>query len=175
MSIATKVTFIVLGIFLALFDVAFIVDDVHADYVYDNTIGSYWELSVKASTLEQKSTYLNSFVAALDSAHLSGHNALIFETPDNDYDQNLIALKSLQQRMVEIKGMDVKSFEYQQAIAQITAQEQGEADRLLGVFRGVWYKQYHPLVWNFYAFLTEAMLLIVGIVFILIGALSDAY
>lgn len=175
MTLGTKITFIVLGVVLALIGAAFIVDDVHADYVYDNTIGSYWELSVKASTLEQKSTYLNSFVAALDTAHLSGHDALVFETPDNDYDQNLIALKSLQQRMVEIKGMDVKSFEYQQAISQITAQEQGEAEHLLGIFRGVWYKQYHPLVWNFYAFLTEALLPIAGIVFFLVGILTDTY
>jgi len=128
--------------------VAYIAADVHASFQYENQVESYWTLSEKASTLEQKSAYLDQFVKALDDSHLSGNGAWIWQTPDNDYGQNYTALKSLQQRMEEIKGMNVKSFEYQQAISQITAQEQGEARTLLACIKDVWFKCQHPLFWG---------------------------
>jgi hypothetical protein len=110
--------------------------EVFADFEYENSIGSYWSLSEKASSLDAKADYLNKFVAAVEAAHLEGNNAIFLRTPDNSIEQNMVALHSLQKRMNEIKGMDVTSFAYQQAIQQITAQEQGEASKLLGVIEG---------------------------------------
>jgi hypothetical protein len=124
--------------------------EILADYELDKTMGSYWCLSVKSSDLNTKAEYLNRFVAAVEDAHLSGYNAIWLQTPDNSIAQNMVALHSLQSRMNEIKSMDVTSFAYQQAISQITAQEQGEADKLLGTIRGVWYLQQHPLLWDWY-------------------------
>lgn len=123
--------------------------DARARYAYGRGIGSYWNLSVKASTLTMKADYLNQFVAAIDSARLTGHNALFFLTPDNDVALNVVTLKNLQHRMEEIRGMDVTSFAYQQAIAQISAaQEQDEATHILGVIKGAWYLEYHPFLWD---------------------------
>jgi hypothetical protein len=119
-------------------------------YEYTRTIKSYWELSVKASTLEKKSEYLDQFVAGLNAAHLSGNNAIFFKTPDNSYEQNFAALTSLQTRMHEISEMNPKSFEYQVAIGQITAQEQGEAGKMLDQLEGVWYLNRHPSYWKWY-------------------------
>lgn len=126
----------------------FIKGCVSADYEYSRKIGSFWNLSVKASTLQLKADYLNRFVAAVDSAHLSGNNAIIFPTPDNSVEQNLTTLHSLQQRMAEIRNMDVTSFAYQQAISQITAQEQDEAVNMLGVIEGRWYLNNHLIYWD---------------------------
>lgn len=44
--------------------------------------------------------------------------------------------------------MKVTSFEYQTAMQQITGQEQGEANEMLSVFKGVWYKENFILLWN---------------------------
>lgn len=122
--------------------------EVLADYDYENTIGSYWSLADKASSLNAKADYLNQFVAAVEAAHLDGNDALFLKTPDNSIEQNMLALHSLQSRMNEIRGMDVTSFAYQQAIQQITAQEQGEAKALLGVIEGKWYLDHHILLWD---------------------------
>lgn len=120
----------------------------YADYQYDRGIGGFWELSDRASTLDLKSDYLNKFVAAIEAERYSGYNAIFFRTPTNSYDGNLATLKSLQARMQEIRGMDPKSFEYQQAISQITAQEQGQAQDMLGVFEGLWMLKYWPILWD---------------------------
>lgn len=167
----------VAGIFLTLiFSVLLIwsiAADVLADYELDKSIGSYWELSVKASTLDAKAQYLDQFVKAVDDAHLSGNNALFLKTPDNSFEQNVAVLKTLQNRMNEIKGMDVTSFAYQQAIQQITAQEQGEATKLLGVIAGVWYLQHHPLLWEWINLIKYLIVIAGGLVGLILAIAGD--
>lgn len=143
--------------------------EIVTDYEYDKTIQSYWSLSEKASTLAQKSSYLDKYVAAIEGAGLSGNNAIIFPTPDNSYEQNLVALKSLQGRMHQIQGMDEQSFAYQTAIQQITAQEQGEAQHLTDTFEGIWYLRYHYWLWGWVDGLWWAGL-ILGLTFAAVGA-----
>jgi hypothetical protein len=135
--------------------------EILADYEYDNSIGSYWSLSVKASTLAAKADYLDKFVKAVDAAQLTGNDAIFLKTPDNGIEQNLVTLHSLQTRMNEIRGMDVTSFAYQQAISQITAQEQDEASNLLGVIKGVWYLKNHSMLWGWVDFLKWALLMLI--------------
>jgi hypothetical protein len=146
--------------------------EVLADYEYTNNIGSYWSLADKASTLQAKSEYLDKFAAAIDAEHLSGNNAIFLKTPDNSVEQNLAVLHTLQSRMKEIKGMDVTSFAYQQAIQQITAQEQGEADKLLEVIEGSWYLKNHVFLWNWIDVVKWCILIgfaIVSAVFLIVG------
>jgi hypothetical protein len=123
------------------------IQEIYTNYECNRDLLSYWKLSAKASTLKQKSLYLDEFVANLEAAHLSGNNALILKTPDNSYEQNMATLKSLQSRMEEIKSMDVKSFEYQQAMYQISAQEEGGVNGV-GDLIGVWYLDHHTSVWG---------------------------
>jgi hypothetical protein len=122
---------------------------IYADYDYSRRVQSYWNLGIKASTLQQKSVFLDQYVTALDSSGLAESNdALVFKTPDNSFDQNMVALKSLQGRINQIKGMDEQSFAYQTAIQQITAQEQGEADHLVSTFKACWYLRHHFSYWG---------------------------
>jgi hypothetical protein len=51
----------------------------------------------------------------------------------------------------EIQKMNVASFEYQTAIQQITAQEQGEAQAMLEVFSGIWWKNNYIFLWEWIA------------------------
>ncbi len=152
-----------------------IYNGVRASYEYNVRIGSYWDLSVKASTIPAKADYLNQFVAAVDSAHLEGNNAMVFRTPNNSYTENRKALGTLQVRLGEIRGMDVASFQYQQAISQITAQEQDEAGALLGTFKGIWYKNHHFWYWDWVGIAFGAVLWIgvLGILITVVGVATD--
>lgn len=122
---------------------------ISANYEYETHIGASWSLSVKASNLQQKSAYLDAFLDSLAAAHLEGHNAAIWRTPDNDVANNIQALRSLQTRMHDLLRSDPTSMAYQQAMGQITAQEQGEAGEVLDVIVGVWYRDHHPWQWNY--------------------------
>jgi hypothetical protein len=134
-------------------------------YQFNSTIGSYWHLADKASTIPQKSTYLDKFVTALEASGLQGnHDAIILCTPNNSFDENIKALKSLQLRLHEIQGMDVTSFSYQTAIQQITAQEQGEATAMLSVFYGIWWKTHHFFLWNWVCLINIILLAVIGFV-----------
>jgi hypothetical protein len=158
------------GIILTvLFSVVLILDitnGILGSYQYEKNIQSYWNLADKASTIPQKSEYINKFVVALEESRFEGkYNAIFLETPDNSFDLNLEALKTLQQRLKEIETMDVTSFEYQTAMQQITGQEQGEAYNMLKIFKGIWWKENHFLLWNWIC----AVNIILSIIFIIIG------
>lgn len=129
--------------------IVWIVAYLRADYYYEANVQSEWELADKSSTIPAKREHLDRFVATLERQNLQGrYDALIFPTPNNSFDANFAALKTLQSRLQEIEGMDVKSFEYQTAIQQITAQEQGEAQSMLKTFFGAWMLREHFLLWD---------------------------
>ena len=133
-------------------------------YNYSRDIGSYWNLADKASTIPQKSKQIDIFVTRLQESNLAGgYNAIILQTPDNSFDQNFIALQSFQGRLHEIQGMDIKSFEYQTAIQQITAQEQGEAKSMLDEFFGVYIKTHYFLLWNWVCYVQVILCIIIGV------------
>lgn len=172
---------LVAGVLMTVFALGlgfhFVWASVHLNYEYNRDIGGYWSLSEKASTLDLKADYLNKFVAAVNAAGLTGYDAVFFQTPDNSVEQNMIAVQSLQIRMGEIRDLNPRSFEYQQAIYQITQQEQGEAEHLLGTIEGRWYLQYHPLFWDWIGvlyFLSILTMLITGVISTLMG-FDDAY
>jgi hypothetical protein len=131
-----------------------IVISIRGSYEYERTVAAEWSLADKSSTIPAKGQHLDKFVAALEGQGFQGqYNAVIFPTPDNSFDTNLEALKTLQNRLHEIEKMDVSSFQYQTAIQQITAQEQGEARKMLQVFEGVWWKTHHLMAWDWIQFL----------------------
>ena len=144
-----------------------------ASYKYSREYGSYWNLADKSSTIKSKAKYIDIFVDKLENSNFNGqYDALVFKTPDNGFNENLVALKTLQKRLYEISDMDISSFEYQTAMQQITAQEQGDADVMLSVFKGVWYKNHYIWLWNWIGFIQ--ILLFFGLVIALgLALLSD--
>ena len=129
--------------------IVMIIFTVIGDYKYERDCESYWNLSEKASTIQQKATYVDKFVSSLKGKGMEGdYNAIFLKTPDNSFDKNFEALQSLKTRLDEIQKMNIASFEYQTAIQQITAQEQGEAQSMLDVFSGIWWKNNYIFVWD---------------------------
>ena len=144
-----SIWWIIASVVLFCLFVGFIIFGMRASYQYENTIAYEWKLADKSSTITAKQEHLDKFIANLKNQHLEGtHNSWIFPTPDNSFDANFAALETLQTRLHEISGMDVKSFEYQTAIQQITAQEQGEARPMLETFEGCWFITNHFLLWD---------------------------
>lgn len=141
-----------------------------AGYDYENRVESYWSLSEKASTIQQKSQYLDKFIEALQTEKFAAHDAIWLETPNNSFEQNLLAVKSLQGRMHEIIGMDPSSFQYQTAMQQITQQEMNEAAHMLAVFEGTWYLENHPAFWDWYG-----LLLVLGLIALAIGSVIGLF
>lgn len=143
---------------------------VKSNYEYNRKYESYWSLADKSSSIPKKSELVDKFVTALEKSDLHGkYDAVFLETPDNSFDENLTALKTLQTRLHEIKTMDVTSFQYQSAIQQITAQEQGEAHNMLSVFSGVWEKENYPLLWGWIFMINlsvSCILLVAGLGFV---------
>jgi hypothetical protein len=143
------------GIFLVVMGITLfgftIYEAILADYRYDKSIGSYWDLADKASTLDQKAAYIDTLVGAFQQSGLAGtYDAWILKTPNESYDKNIQALNSLRERLGTIKTMDKKSFEYQTAVQQITQQEMGEAQAMLTVLKNCWTKVNYPILWGVY-------------------------
>ena len=136
---------------------------VSANWEWENNVLSSWNLSDKASTIAAKSQYIDKFIASLQSASLGDNDALIWKTADNNCANNVAAVTTLRDRLDQIKGMDESSFQYQQAIQQITAQEQGEAGGMLHTLKGCWMKANHYVLWNPFYVLGYILALIVGI------------
>jgi len=146
-------------------------------YQFERDILSYWNLADKSSTIERKSEYIDKFVESLAKLKYEGkYNAIFLTTIDNSFDANYEALKSFQSRLKEIKSMDIRSFEYQTAIQQITGQEQGEAYDMILVFRGIWWKTNHFLLWDWVCGVQIALTLIILTVGIVLWVQeSDTY
>ena len=149
---------------IVVLTVLFIGSAVVASWRYENTISAPWELADKASTIPQKAKLIDRFVANLKASGLQGqYNAVWLKTPNNSFDANLEQLETLQVRLHEIEKMDVTSFQYQTAIQQITAQEQGEAKNMLSIFEGTWYKAHYLCLWDWVCAILVVLLVVAGI------------
>lgn len=121
-------------------------------YLFEREYIQLWELADKSSTISAKRDYIAKFVAVLERGNERGcfaaHNAVFLRTPNNGFVENLQALRTLANRLDEIQAMSPSSFEYNTAIQQITAQEQGEAKDLIGVIRGCYFLKSWPMAWQ---------------------------
>lgn len=119
-------------------------------YRYENSYGYMWDLADKSSTIVEKSRYISDFYSALytNRTDFASNNAIWLKTPNNSFDKNLNAIKSLSDRLVTISKMEETSFEYQVAIEQITKQEQGEANELIYTIKGCYFLEQAPCLWK---------------------------
>ena len=108
----------------------------YSQYKFSKDFKGDWDIAEKASTIDMKSQYMQKFYLNIlqNSRKFADNSAVFFQTPTEDFDNNLKALKSLTERLIHIEKMDEKSFAYQMAIQQITGQEQGEARDMLSIF-----------------------------------------
>lgn len=129
-----------------------VITDVRSRYNYEKDYLSHWELADKSSTISAKLIHITAFVDALEEGNkqreFAGHDAVFLKTPTISMRANLTAITSLRDRLSEIGSMSPSSFEYNTAIQQITAQEQGEAWHMLQVFYGCYKLASYPVAWG---------------------------
>jgi hypothetical protein len=144
--------FLTIGIIFCLGRLGF---RIYSEYDWNTTIGSYWDLSERASTISQKSEYMDKYVGALEAARLEGTNSATFlKTPATSFDENMKALLSLQSRLHDIDTMSESGFAYQTAISQITEQEQGQAQDMNDNLSSCWEKVNYYTLWNKFIWIT---------------------
>ena len=134
-------------------------------YTYEKQFSNLWELADKSSTIPAKQQYITQFLNALKAGETNGvfadYNATWLKTPNNSFATNVKAIQTLSDRLTQIQDMDPASFQYNTAIQQITAQEQGEAHKMLLVFEGCYDRENYPLIWGW-----------IGIVFTMIAVVT---
>lgn len=142
----------IIFVIAAIFGITQLVCDAIGSWRFEKDYLQHWNLADKSSTLEAKQKFVQTFVASLEFGFMEGefstHNALFLKTPNNEFQANLEAVRTLAKRLDEIQDMDPNSFEYNTAIQQITAQEQGEAERLLSVFKGCYFLHNYIICWE---------------------------
>lgn len=131
---------------------------VAGNYSWDNDFGSHWELADKSSTLADKAKHLDTFVSVLGKSKLEGsHHAVFYKTPTNSFDANFAAASTLNTRLASLKDAAPDSMAYQQAIQQITAQEQGEGGAMVDTLKGCYIKSHYPLAWAWWCLLAVVL------------------
>jgi hypothetical protein len=141
--------------------VLYIVFGIISNNKYDTEFGANWQLSKKTATIEQKSVYIDKFVQDIEKGGFGGKFDAIFNPNDNNsYEQNLIALKTLQQRLHELKSLPMTSFDYNTALQQLSEQQGDISSNMIYTFSGIWYKEHYILLWNWICF--------VGVIFFII-------
>lgn len=153
---------VIIGIVIAIW---MIVGAISVGYMYEDNYYYAWSLADKSSDLQSKSKYITEFRINLETGYMRGdfasYDALFLKTNDNSFEKNLEALKSLEKRMVEIQLMDVKSFEYNTAIQQITSQEQGEAEPMLKNFQQCYLLASYPYLWGVFPLLVVVLIIVI--------------
>lgn len=137
-----------------------------SDYRWEKYYCQAWNLADKSSTIPAKQAHIAEFISLLKSnaRAFASHDAVWLKTPNNSFEQNLSALATLGDRLTQIQEMNPSSFEYNTAIQQITAQEQGEAHAMMSVFKGCWELENYTIIWGWIGGLVFCGALI-GIVF----------
>lgn len=142
-------------------------------YTYEKQYSNLWELADKSSTIPAKQQYITQFLSTLKAGQTNGefadYDATWLKTPNNSFAANVKAIQTLSDRLTQIQDMDPASFQYNTAIQQITAQEQGEARRMLAVFEGCYDRENYPLIWGWICTIvtiTAVVALVVGSTFL---------
>lgn len=128
---------------------------------YDRNILSPWILAVQSASLSEKSVLVDQYVNNILSNRIdyASHNAIFCKTDANSFSHNLTALKSLQQRLHEVKEMNPASIEYAKAIEQITEQEQmsSKISAVNETIRGCYFLKNHKWHWEWFGVVSFAI------------------
>lgn len=111
-------------------------------YFYKVKIGQYLSLSDDASTATKKLEYVNEYVDAINKQIDKDDARFIFKQERLTKTAQLVILSTLKQRLEETTRMNPESFEYQQAMAQISGQEYDHTlDSIDNIIHSCWFRQ----------------------------------
>ena len=138
-------------------------------YWYDVRVGQYIELSDDASTASAKLHFLEKYVEQIKLNITRNDARYIFKRERLTRDRQLEILSTLMQRLKTASMMKPESFEYQQAMAQITGQEYNHILNDIDIImQECWLRQSRLCVFElWFSWLPCLVILIVGAYIIL--------
>jgi hypothetical protein len=107
---------------------------------------------------------MDKYIDAVEKAKAAQNSGIFKHAPSNSFNYNLTALKSLRDRLNQIRGMDPNSFQYQTAIHQITEQEANSTSMV--IIENCWQKANHYSYFNWIICLFFA---VIQVVMVLLG------
>ena len=112
-------------------------------YSFDRDAGAYLMLTDDASVAPAKLAYLEQYREAVHTI-VTGDNArLVWSTPQTSVANQFFVLDTLVERVTQVAQMDPASFEYQQAMLQITGQEfAGSIETTNGLLRDAYIRRH---------------------------------
>lgn len=111
-------------------------------YAYDVKIGQHLSLSDDASTAVKKLEYMDVYIGAIAKNIHRNDARFVFKRERLTCDAQLTILGTLKQRLEETTKMNPESFEYQQAMAQISGQEYDHTlDSIDNIIHSCWLRQ----------------------------------
>jgi len=156
-----------LGIFLVLTSIALsLLFGIHGlvryFYTYDVQIGQYLKLADDASTASCKLEYLQKYAEQIKANITRNQARFIFQRERLTRDTQLRIIQTLIERLRITSEMNPASFEYQQAMAQITSQEFNHTLKDINeVIRSCWFRQ-SPLIFELWFWWIWPLLSVVG-------------
>ena len=111
-------------------------------YLYSVNVSQYLKLADDASTAQTKLEYLNKYKEATIKHIKRNEGRYVFKQNRLTRDVQLSIIDTLISRLNDMNKMDTKSFEYQQAMLQITGQEFDHTiNEIDGVIHSCWLRQ----------------------------------
>ena len=109
------------GLIFCAFMVVGVVQTIIVGLAYENEVGAYYNLAVDSSTAELKLANILKFRDAVKEQGLDeGYSAWLFKFPDRKLDNQMDILDSIVLRLEKVSELDEGSFEYQQALYQLS-------------------------------------------------------
>ena len=136
LGITIIVLCVVLWIFLLIHGM------IYYGYWYDVKVGQYVKLSDDASTADVKLQYLVKYAEQVKSLIKRNDARYVFKRERLTRDAQVRIIETLVERLKQASEMNPKSFEYQQAMAQISGQEYDHTlQEIDGIMRSCWLRQ----------------------------------
>lgn len=132
---------------------------------YHSQFQSYYTLSKNATTIEQKAEYFNEFLKEIDLYNFENeHDAIIYKSESNSFNYNHDILKEYKTKLDSLSCLNLGDFDYSTALIEIN---NVNINSPIHEIKGIWFKTYHPLLWNWFCtigVLISIIILIIGII-----------
>lgn len=157
MKIVSWILFVIILTMMVLSVVSWII----RVYQYDRNIGQYLKLADDASTAQSKLGYLIQYRNAVDKNVLEENAAYVFKQEQYTKSRQLKIVDTLVSRLQDMQIMNPTSFEYQQAMYQVSGQEFDHTlQRIDDIFEDCFIREG---VWGFLLILIWWVILIFGL------------
>ena len=158
---ALGICMVIMGIVLFIVSIVFVIC---FEYSYDKNFGQYLKLADDASTAKVKLDYFRQYKEAVMEIQRE-NAAYVFKQRQYTKSEQLKILDSLLKRLEDTSEMNEKSFEYQQAMYQISGQELNHTlNRINEIFKSCYLRSGAMAYWCIWNWIPMIIIFILGVI-----------